>query len=74
VEGSTTSKTEEKPTSIVSVRRAGYVGAQATPRVMDLMAHPGKERNEENIWMMVRTWTSWNLTREPLGTSWPEGV
>jgi hypothetical protein len=32
---------EEKPTSSVSTRRAGYVGAPATPGVM---AHWGKEK------------------------------
>jgi hypothetical protein len=55
VEGSTPSKMEEKPTSNVSVGRAGYVGAPATPGVM---AHRGREKN---LWMMVRTWTNWNL-------------
>jgi hypothetical protein len=33
------------------------------------MPHRGKEKNEENLWMMVRIWTDWNLIREPLGTS-----
>jgi hypothetical protein len=55
MEGSVPSKTEEKPTSCVSVRRDGYVGAPATPEVT---AHLGKEKNQENLRMMVRTWTS----------------
>jgi hypothetical protein len=50
LEGLAPSKTEEKPTSSISVRRAGYVGAPATPGVM---ARRGKEKNEENLWMMV---------------------
>jgi hypothetical protein len=38
------------------------------------MAHRGKEKKEaENLWMMVRTWTNWNLVRELLWTSWPLG-
>jgi hypothetical protein len=68
VKGSAPSKTEEKPTSSISIRRARYVGALATPGVM---AHCGKEKNEENLWMIVRTWTNWNLIRDPLGMSWP---
>jgi hypothetical protein len=28
-----------------------------------------KEKHEENLWMMVRTWTDWNHIRESLGTS-----
>jgi hypothetical protein len=40
VKGSAPSKTEEIPTSSVSIRRAGYVGAPATPGVM---AHRCKE-------------------------------
>jgi hypothetical protein len=70
VEGLTPSKTEEKPTSNVSVRRAGYVGEPATPGVM---THRRKEKNEEKLWMFLRTWTKWNLIREPLGTSWSQG-
>jgi hypothetical protein len=46
------------------------VGAAAAPGVM---AHPWKEKIEENLWMMVRTWTNWNLRRELLWTSWPQG-
>jgi hypothetical protein len=43
------------------------MGAPATPGVM---AHRGKEKKkEENLWMMVRTWTGWHLIRELLGTS-----
>jgi hypothetical protein len=41
VEGSAPSKQKDKPTSCVSIRRAGYVGASATPKVM---AHRGKEK------------------------------
>jgi hypothetical protein len=61
-------KREENPTS--SVRRAGYVGAPATPKVM---AHRGKDKRKEKekLLMMVRSWNNWNLIREPLGTSWP---
>jgi hypothetical protein len=69
VEGSAPSKTEEKPTSSVSVRRAGYVGAPDTPGV--IMAHHGKEKKEENLWMMVRTLTNWYIIRESSGMSWP---
>jgi hypothetical protein len=37
-----------------------------------IMAHRRKEKKrEENVWMMVITWTNWNLIRELLGTSWP---
>jgi hypothetical protein len=68
VEGSTASKTVEKLTSSVSLGGARYVEALATPRVMD---HNGKEKNEENIWMMVKTWTNCNFIREPLVMSWP---
>jgi hypothetical protein len=32
--------------------RVGDVRAPATPGVI---AHPWKEKNEENLWMMVRT-------------------
>jgi hypothetical protein len=60
VEGSAPFKTEEKPTSNVRVRRAGYVGAPATPGVT---AHRGKEKKEENLW------TGWHLISELLGTS-----
>jgi hypothetical protein len=31
----------------------------------------GKRKNDENLWMIVRTWTNWNLIREPLGTNCP---
>jgi hypothetical protein len=41
----------------VSVRRAGYVGILAT---LVVMAHRGIQKGEENLWMMVRTWTNWN--------------
>jgi hypothetical protein len=41
VEGLIPSKTEEKPTNGISIRRAGYVGAPATPGVM---AHCRKEK------------------------------
>jgi hypothetical protein len=37
------------------------------------MANRVKEKNEENLCMMGRTWTGWNLIRESLGTSWPLG-
>jgi hypothetical protein len=68
VERSTASKMEEKLTSSISIRRTGYVGAPATPGVT---AHRGKEKKkEESLRMMVRTWTNWNLIREPLGMSW----
>jgi hypothetical protein len=38
--------------------RAGYVGAPATV---------GRERereSEQNLWIMVITWTNWNLIRD----------
>jgi hypothetical protein len=47
--------------------RVGDMGTLATPEVR---AHRGKEKDEENLWI-VRTWTDWNLTRELLGTSCP---
>jgi hypothetical protein len=59
---------DEKPTSSVNVRRARDVRAPATPGVL---AHRGKEKNGETLWMMVRTWTNWNLIREPFGKRWP---
>jgi hypothetical protein len=70
MDGPALSKTEAKPTSSISGRRVGYVGAPATP---GFMAHHRKEkkREEKNFWFMVRTWTNWNLGGEPLGTSWP---
>jgi hypothetical protein len=68
VEESAPSKTEEETSSSVRVRRAGYVGAPAT---QELRSTVGKRKKEENVWMMVRTWTNWNLIREPFGTSWP---
>jgi hypothetical protein len=46
--------------------RAGDVAAPTTPGVT---AHRGKEKNEENFWMMVRSWTGSQLIRELLGTS-----
>jgi hypothetical protein len=51
--------------SSVSIRKAGYMGALPTQGVM---AHHGKEKTRKNLWMMARTWTNWNLTRELLGT------
>jgi hypothetical protein len=32
---------------------------------------PAGWKKEENLWTMVRTWTKWNLIKEPLRTSWP---
>jgi hypothetical protein len=59
------SKTEEKPTSSFRVIRAGCVGARA---ILELWPSVGKrKKKEENVWMMVRTWTNWNLIRELLG-------
>jgi hypothetical protein len=52
------SKTEEKCASSIRVRRAGYAGAPGTPGVMALC---GKEKKEENLWIMVRTWTTGTL-------------
>jgi hypothetical protein len=51
VEGSAPSEAEKEAAHGI---RAGDVEAQATPGVM---AHHGKEKNEENLWIMVRTWT-----------------
>jgi hypothetical protein len=62
-EGSAPSEAKKQAAHEVSDRN---VGAPATPGVM---AHRGKEKNEENLWMMVRTSTNWNLIRELLGTS-----
>jgi hypothetical protein len=61
VEGLTPSETE-----IEAAQRAGagHGEAAATPGVMP---HRGKERNEDNLWMMERTWTDSHPTREPLG-------
>jgi hypothetical protein len=38
----------------------------------ELWSTVGK-RNEENLWIMVKIWTNWNLIREPLGMIWPYG-
>jgi hypothetical protein len=60
---------EEKLTRSISVRRARKVGALAT---WDSFSPPleEKEKNEENLWMMVITWTTWNLIREMIGKTW----
>jgi hypothetical protein len=60
VEGSAPSETDEEPTCIIGIRRAGNVGASVTPGVMP---HRGKQKNEENLWIMVRTWTDRNPLR-----------
>jgi hypothetical protein len=65
VEGSAPSEAEKEAAHGV---RARDVVAPATPGVM---AHHGKEKNVENLWMVVRTWTNWNLIREPLRMNWP---
>jgi hypothetical protein len=70
VEGSTPSEAEEKPTSSISIRRARKVGAPATRDSFSPLLEK-REKNEENLWMMVITWTNWNLIRELLRTSWP---
>jgi hypothetical protein len=44
--------------------RARDVGAPAT---LGVMVQHGKE----NLWIMVRNWTNWNIIRELLGMSWP---
>jgi hypothetical protein len=66
VEGSAPSKTEEKHTSSVSVRRARYVGALATPGDMALRRKEKKRRKPlddgENLDKL-------GLIREPLETS-----
>jgi hypothetical protein len=30
-----------------------------------------RRKKKKDLWMMVRTWTKWNLIREPLGISRP---
>jgi hypothetical protein len=42
------------------------VGTTVTPLVKP---HRENEKNEELLWIMVRTWTDWNPSREPLETS-----
>jgi hypothetical protein len=32
-----------------------------------------EREKEENLWMIVITWTNWKLIREPLGTSGLKG-
>jgi hypothetical protein len=54
VEGSSPSEAEKEAPHRV---RTGDVGALATPGVM---AHHGKEKNKENLWMLVRTCINWN--------------
>lgn len=66
VDGSAPSETDEESICVFSIRRTGNVGAPATAGVMP---HHGKEKNEETLRMMVRSWTDWNPIREPLGTS-----
>jgi hypothetical protein len=80
VESSAPSEAEKEAAHGV---RAGYVGAPATPGVMAphcWREGGGRERervkrkdNEENLWIMMKTWINWRLNSEPLGTSWPEG-
>jgi hypothetical protein len=49
--------------------RAGYVGALATPGVMAPTVWRERERDKiRELWIMVRTWTNFNLIREPLWT------
>jgi hypothetical protein len=60
---------KRKSTSSVSVRRVGNVGAPATRDSYSLPLGRKREKNEENLWMMVITRTNWNFIREPLGTS-----
>jgi hypothetical protein len=38
------------------------------------MLHHGKEKNDENFWMLVRTWTDSHPIREPLGASGFKGA
>jgi hypothetical protein len=63
MEGSTPSEMEKE---IAHTARAGNIGTPAAPGVMP---HRGEGENEENLWMMVRTWTNWNPIREPLAAS-----
>jgi hypothetical protein len=43
------------------------VGALATPGVMAPTVGRERERDKiRELWIMVRTWTNWNLIREPL--------
>jgi hypothetical protein len=69
VEGSASSRMKEKPTSSISIRRARFVGAPATPGVM---AHCGKEEKKEERKPLdiVRSWTNWNFIKELPRTSW----
>jgi hypothetical protein len=63
VDGSTPSETEKE-----AAHRAGAGNVKA-PAIPGVMPHRGKKKNEENLWMMVRTWTDSHPIREPLGTS-----
>jgi hypothetical protein len=60
VERSAPSETKKEIMHGVGARN---MGALAT---WDSFAPPKREKR-----IMVRTWTNWNLIREPLGTSWP---
>jgi hypothetical protein len=64
VEGSTPSETEEEPSN-VSVRVAKKCGHSPLGIILPCCLE------EKNLWMMVRTWTNWNLIRELLGMSRP---
>lgn len=63
VDGSTPSKKEKE---MAHRAGAGNAEALAAPGVMP---HHGKEKNEENLWMMVRTYTDRNHIKELLGAS-----
>jgi hypothetical protein len=47
-----------------SKREVGNVG---TPATVGRVRNGGRRRKK---WMMVRTWTNWNLIRERLWMSW----
>jgi hypothetical protein len=65
VEGSTLSETAEIPPCIISIRRAGDVGALAT---LDSFTPTVGMKNDREGWCLY-TWIDQNLIREPLRTS-----
>jgi hypothetical protein len=64
VERSAPSEAEKEAAHGIRTRDVGAAVTQA------VMVHRGK-KNEEIFWIMVKTWTNWNLIRELHRMSWP---
>jgi hypothetical protein len=58
---------QEKPTRRIRVRRARKVGAPATLDSFSPLLEKKEREKQGKPWMMVITWTNWNLMRELLG-------